>query len=159
MKTLFTILSICLFQVVSLIAADSAGFQGRSDSIPVSDYAENPLINYFLKISAFVDGYEQSKPALGTETVPRDLGVVFDNARKAAADFVEYYEKNRLQKQNKLPFVVALASTLQSNGLANQDNSSQLELMTTIGSNPSKYLLSSSEIAAYCDVMRAAEKK
>ena len=158
MKTAVAILGTFLIQFGHLIGADQIGFEGRSDSILVSDYAENPLINYYLKTTAFVDGYQHSKATLSVGSLPDDLGIVFNNARKAATDFVQYYEKNRLQKQNKLPFVVALANALQSNSFVSEDTKSHHALVEKVVSDPSRYLLSATEIAAYCEVMRSAER-
>ena len=154
MKNALSLLGIFLVQLVHLTASDATGFEGRSDSISISDYAENPLINYYLKIKPFFDGYQQSKTALDTGIVPKDLEMVLDNALKAGTDFVNYYEKNRLQTQNKLPFVVALASTLKRTSSLSKDTISKHDLIINMGSDPSRYLLSAVEIGAYCDVMR-----
>jgi hypothetical protein len=136
--------------------AGDVAFQSSS-GITVSDYADNPLVNYCLKIAAFQDGYQKCKALRMDDDTLTELRLIFDNARRAAADFVDYFERNKLQRPNKLPFVVALASTLRKSGMASRSEASPPGLMDSVGSEPSKFSLEPDALAAYCTMLARAE--
>lgn len=114
------------------------------------------MVKYCIKITAFQDGYQECKALRMDDDKLAELRRVFDNARSAAADFVDYFERNKLQRPNKLPFVVALASTLRESGMASKSEASPPGLMDSVGSEPSKFSLEPDALGAYCTMLARA---